>query len=83
MNSIKENLPAFIDLETRNIKLFDDLEVLGLYCYVKMMLEHETSTLAVIIDRIKQKFDVDEKYILALFKIINDLGLFMVAKEKD
>ena len=46
-------------ISNKIIDAFDELDVLGLYTYFMMLVEHATTTLPVIIDMIIEKFKVD------------------------
>lgn len=81
MNIEIEKTPAFA-LENKVIGSFQDLESLGLYTYIKMLIDHEPNTLPVIIERVKEHFDLDDDYILEKIKIIAELGVLFIAKRK-
>lgn len=80
MNIEIEKTPAFA-LENKIIVQFSDLEALGLYTYIKMLIEQEACTLPVIIDRIKEHFNIDEQHILTKIKVLSELGVLFTAKK--
>ena len=81
MNIEIEKTPAFA-LENKNVKKFIDLQALGLYTYIKMLKEHETTELSVIVERAAEHFSVDENDILNIIKQISDLGVLFVKREE-
>ena len=82
MNIEIEKTPAFA-LENKNVSQFTDLECLGLYTYIKMLKDQEsTNTLPAIIEQVKQHFTLDEKYILNKIKEIAELGFLFIAKKE-
>lgn len=81
MNLIKEKLPSFV-LENEDVLKIRDLRILGIYTFVKMMVNDGEHTVARIIDKIKEQFLIDEKMALDMFKIIIDLLLITMSKEK-
>lgn len=82
MNMIIEKYPA-TGIENKTIELFNELDVLGLYLYLQMLIQHETTTLTTIIDRIIDKFKVDHDFVMFVLKQFETEGLLMVAKKKD
>jgi len=80
MNIEIEKTPAFA-LENKTIEQFNDLEALGLYTFIKMVIEHESSTLPAIIDLVKERFNVDEQVVLKKIKVISELGVLFIAKK--
>ncbi len=82
MNFTKENHPAFV-LENKFVEQIRDLRVLGIYTFVKMMMEQGEHTVAIIVDKMKEQFFIDDKEVLAALKIIiEDLGLISMAKKQ-
>ncbi len=80
MNIEIEKTPAFA-LENNVVSQFSDLETLGLYTYIKMLIEHESRSLPDIIELIKEHFSLDEQYILNKIKMISETGVLFVAKK--
>ena len=70
-------------LENRFIELFNELEILGIYIYVRMMIDHETTTLPVIIDKLIEKFKVSHEFIFHVLKKFEEVGILMIVKTKD
>ncbi len=89
MNIEKRNIPFEDDslpitiLQNGIIELFNELDILGMYAYVRMMIEHKTRTLPEIIDKLIEKFQVDHDFVLFVFKKFQDAGVFMIAKQED
>ncbi len=81
MNIEIEKTPAFA-LEHKIVDKFIDLSALGLYTYIKMLIEHEPKPLPEIIELIKEHFNLDEQYILEKIKVISDLGVLFVSKKE-
>lgn len=80
MNLEIEKLPAFV-LENKHVLQIRDLRVLGIYTFVKMMMEQGEHTVCVIIDKMKEQFFIDDKEILEHLKIIiEDLMLITMHK---
>jgi hypothetical protein len=65
------------------IEAFNELDVLGLYTYLRMLIDHETTTLTVIIDRIIEKFKVDYEFVMFVLKQFEKEGLLFIMKNKD
>lgn len=80
MNIEIEKTPAFA-LENKIVTQFNDLEALGLYTYIKMLIEHERSTLPIIIGLVKDRFNLEEEYILNKIKVISEVGVLFIAKK--
>jgi hypothetical protein len=80
MNIEIEKTPAFA-LENKTVSQFTDLECLGLYTYIKMLKDQESSTLPAILEHVKQHFDLDENYILNKIREIAELGVLFIAKK--
>lgn len=70
-------------IKNKELELFDDLDVLGMYVYLQMLIEHETTTVPEIIDRIIGKFKVDHDFVLFVLKQFENAGLLFVAKKQS
>jgi hypothetical protein len=77
-----EKYPA-TTLENRFLELFNELEILGMYTYVRMMIDHETTTVPVIIDRLIEKFNVTQEFVFHILKKFEEAGVLMIVKTKD
>lgn len=77
----KENIPAFV-LENEKILKIHDLRVLGIYTFVKMMMNDGESSVSIIVDKIKDQFLIDDKEVISSFKIIID-NLMLVSMYKN
>lgn len=77
----REKCPTFV-LENESIITFTDLEILGLYTYIKMLIDTENMTLPDIIEQVQTHFNFNDDYVLKRLKVIADLGLLFIAKEK-
>lgn len=82
MNMTIEKYPA-TGIENKIIELFNELDVLGLYVYLQMLIQHETTTVTVIIDRIIEKFKVDYEFVMFVLKQLEKEGLLFIAKNKE
>lgn len=83
MNFTKEKVPAFV-LEDSDILKIRELRVLGIYTFVKMMMNQGEYTVPIIIDKMKEQFFIEEKELLEGLKIIiEDLLLITMIKNED
>jgi len=83
MNFTKEKLPAFV-LEDKDIMQIRDLRVLGIFAFVKMMMNQGEYTVCVIVDKMKEQFLIDDKEVLdALTVILEDLSLITMIKQNN
>lgn len=82
MNMTIEKYPA-TGIENKTIELFNELDVLGLYVYLQMLIQHETTTVTVIIDRIIEKFKVDYEFVMFVLKQLEKEGLLVIARNKE
>jgi len=74
MNFSKETLPMTL-LENKDIQLFNNFEDLGFYVFVQMIAQTDYHNIRHVTDKIIEKFNVDEDYILNKYKMISSLGL--------
>ncbi len=82
MNYTKEKLPVFL-LENEKVFLIRDLRILGIYTFLRMMMEQGEHTVCVLVDKMKEQFFIDDKELLnALTIIIEELHLISMIKEK-
>jgi hypothetical protein len=70
-------------LENKFIELFDELEVLGMYTYIRMMIDQETTTVPVIIDKLIEKFNIENDFVLFVLKKLEASGALMIVKNKE
>ncbi len=70
-------------IENKNIELFDDASVLGIYTYVRMMIEHEKTTVCEIVDKLMNKFTLTQKHVMGVFELFEQLGVLTVIKQED
>lgn len=82
MNITIEKYPA-TGIENKIIEQFDNLELLGIHVYVQMLIQFETTTVCEIIDRIIQKFKVDNETVMLLLKRLEKEGLLTVIKKEN
>jgi hypothetical protein len=82
MGFSQEQLP-YTTLDNRNIELFNELQVLGMYTYVRMMIDHETTTVPVIIDKLIEKFKVTHDFVFDVLKKFEETGVLMIVKTRD
>lgn len=68
-------------INNKVFELFNEPDVLGLYVYFQMMVQHESTTLVVIIDRIVEKFKVDQDFVMFLLKRFEKEGLIYVVRK--
>ena len=60
-----------------------DTDLLGIYSYIQIIMQHETSVLPLIIDKIKEQFNLEESYILEKIKELEEMGLLFVARNRE
>jgi len=65
---------AFV-LQNKYIDRIDDLENLGLYTYVCMLLEDKDYTLEELSDQVVKRFGTEENYTYALLEMLEELDL--------
>ena len=70
-------------INNKTIEYFNDLDALGLYTYLRMLIDHETTTLPFIIDRIIEKFKVDYEFVMSVLKQLEKERLLFIAKIPD
>lgn len=70
-------------LDNRILESFNELEVLGIYAYVRMLLEQEITTLVTIIDKLIEKFNVDHDFLMYVFKKFKTAGVFTIMKTTE
>jgi len=70
-------------INNKIIEAFNELDVLGLYTYLRMLLDHEATTVTVIIDRIIEKFKVDYGFVMFVLKQLEKEGLLFIARKPD
>lgn len=82
MNDEIENYPN-TKIKNITIESFNNLDFLGMYVFLRMMIDHETTTVTLIVDRIIEKFNVSHEFVMKAFKMYEDKGLLMIIKKKD
>lgn len=70
-------------INNKTIEAFNELDVLGLYTYFRMLIDHETTTVTEIIDRIIEKFKVDYEFVMLVLKQFEKEGLIYVARKLE
>jgi hypothetical protein len=84
INTSSENeSTGFFLIEINTIKMITDLEALGMYTYMKMLVEQGITTCVIILDLLCKNFSITENYALHKLKLLNDLGLMMIVKTKS
>lgn len=74
---------GFILIDNKAIEAITDLEALGVYTYMKMLVEQEITKVVVISDLVCKHFSISENQFLENVRFLNDLGFMMVIKRKD
>lgn len=69
------------NINLKSVTDLTDLETLGIYAYIQIIMQHETSVLPIIIDKIKEQFNVKEKFILDKIRELEKVGLLHVARK--
>jgi hypothetical protein len=70
-------------INNKTIEAFNELDVLGLYTYLRMLIDHENTTLPIIIDRIIEKFKVDYEFVMFVLKQLEKEGLLFIARKPE
>jgi hypothetical protein len=84
INTSSENeSTGFFLIEINTIKVITDLEALGMYTYMKMLIEQGITKCVVILDLISKNFSISENHALKKLKILDDLGIMVVVKTKE
>ncbi len=81
MNFSKEKLPVFA-LEYKDVDKIRDLRVLGIFTFVKMMIDQGEYTVCVIIDKMKEQFFITDKEIIDGLRIIIEELLLLTMTKK-
>ena len=77
MNLEVEKLDSTL-LENPNILKFTDLSLLGLYVYVTMRIQKDTTKLQAILGSVKEHFGLSDDLIIEKLKHINTIGFLHV-----
>jgi hypothetical protein len=80
MNFSKEKLPL-CTLENKHIVLIEDLAVLGIYTYMKMIMESGECGAHKIIEQIKEHFKILDSDIIKYIRVLEQLGLMTMVKK--
>jgi hypothetical protein len=80
MNLVKEKLSVFT-IENKHVVLIEDLEVLGIYTYMKMIMESGECGAHKIIEQIKEHFKIPDSDIIEHIRVLEQLGLMTMVKK--
>ena len=82
MKLTKENLPV-TSINSEKVALIKDLEIIGIYVFLEMLVQQGEYSLPIIVNRIKEQFHIkEEKVLKALKVIIDDLQLVYLVKDR-
>lgn len=79
MNMTIEKHPSTV-IEFKNIEAITDLEALGVYTYMKMLIDQEITKAPMVIEQVCKHFSMTEAQVLANIKLLNELGFMMIIK---
>lgn len=72
-----------LSISCKSVQDIHDIDLLGIYSYIQIIMQHETSVLPLIIDKIKEQFNLEESYILEKIKELEEMGLLFVARNRE
>lgn len=62
-------------LDNTCIELFNELDVLGIYTYSRMILSSQSTTIENIVDKLVEKFKVDKEFAIFVLGRLKHHGL--------
>ena len=74
---------GYLLVENKTIQAITDLEALGVYTYMKMLIDEGLTKVTEISERVCKHYSMTEKRFLKNVKFLNDLGFMMVIKKED
>lgn len=79
----KKEPKGYLMVDNKAIQAITDLEALGVYTYMKMLIEEGLTKVTDISERVCKHYSMSEKRFLKNVQFLNDLGFMMVIKKED
>lgn len=74
---------GYLMVENKTIQAITDLEALGVYTYMKMLIDEGLTNVTEISERVCKHYSMNETRFFKNVKFLNDLGFMMVIKKED
>jgi len=74
---------GYLMVENKTIQAITDLEALGVYTYMKMLMDEGLTRVTDISERVCKHYSMSEKRFLKNVQFLNDLGFMMIIKRED
>jgi hypothetical protein len=77
----EQDKKGYLLVENKTIQAITDLEALGVYTYMKMLIDEGLMKVTDISEGVCKHFSMTEKRFLENVKFLNDLGFMMIIKK--